>query len=135
MTDTTLSKTARTIIATTTRAAGGAATRGAIDLRTPLAGSILTTNIKNNGALGAQCVCIVSIAHDDGATPAVGAVGSVWKEVWRYGGETASGKITPSTYTFPAGVQHAQVEFDGNTTNSCDVEAYLSEATKAVSTP
>jgi len=133
MTDTTLVKTARTVIATTTRAAGAAATRGAIDLRTALAGSILSMRITNNGALAAQCVGIVSIAHSDGSLPSVGAVGSVWKEVWRFGGETVSGKITPSTYILPAGVQHLQVEFEGNTTNGCDVEAYLSEVTKAVS--
>jgi len=133
MTDTTLVKTARTVIATTTRAAGGAATRGAIDQRTALGGGILTMRITNNGVLGAQCVGVVSIAHDDGSLPAVGTVGSVWKEVWRFGGETASGKVTPSTYILPAGVQHLQVEFEGNTTNGCDVEAYLSEATKAVS--
>lgn len=131
MPTTTLVKTPRTLVAAGTSNAATAATRGALDMRTTQ-GGLLTVKMTPAGTLGAQCVAKVMIAHDSGTTPATGAAGAVWKTIATISGSgTASGVTTESSYAVEAGVMHVQVEFSGNTTAACTVEAFLSEITNA----
>src|SRR5690606_21198197 len=83
----TLTKTPRTIVASTSNAAG-ATTRGTVDLRTAQ-GGVLTMKI-TNGASGptAAPTATVSIAHNAGATPAAAAEGSDWKRFYQFAGDT-----------------------------------------------
>lgn len=133
-TNTTAIKAARTILASQSLAAGATA-RGAIDLRTSLGG--LATLRITNGATGptAQCVCRVMVAHDDGVTPATGARGATWKQIWEFGGGTAANAITEQPFEFGPGVMHMQAEFTGNTGQAVTIEAIVSEVTSARTQP
>lgn len=131
MTDTTLVKTPRTIVASASNAAGGT-TRGTLDLRTAQ-GGLLTMKI-SNGATGptAQCVANVLAAHNSGATPTAASAGTDWKTLWSFGGGTVNNAITEQSIDVGPGVMHLEVEFTGNTGQAVTVEAYFSEITKAV---
>ncbi|MFZ5483481.1 MAG: hypothetical protein ACOZB0_04550 [Pseudomonadota bacterium] len=131
MSTTTLTKTAREIVAAATSNVAGGTTRGTLDLRTAM-GGLLTLKI-TNGATGptTQCVCTVHVAHNDGATPAAGAEGADWKRIFRVGGGTSNNGVTHQSYEFGPGVMHMQVEFTGNTGQAVTVEAYVSEITSA----
>jgi len=130
MSSTTLVKTARTVVASISRAAAAAATRGTLDLRTAQ-GGVLTMKITNSGTLGAQCEGRVLVAHDASTTPTADAAGTVWKTLWKFGGGLVSGTVTEQSMTVDPGVMHLEVEFEGNTTNAAVVEAYFSEITSA----
>lgn len=133
MTDTTLLKTARTLVADGTSNAAGATTRGTIDLRTAQ-GGLLTLKITNGGTgPTAQCEGRVLVAHTDGATPAAGSAGAVWKTAWRFMGGTNAGAVTEQSFDVSPGTQHLEVEFTGNTGQAVTVSALMSEITKAVS--
>lgn len=128
MTTTTLTKNPRTVIASASNAAG-ATVRGAIDLRTAQ-GGILTLRITNGGTgPTAQCVGRVMIAHDSGTTPATGAAGATWKQVFYFGGGTTANADTWISFEAPEGAMHLQVEFSGNTGQAVTVEAYFGEVT------
>jgi len=133
MSSTTLVKTARTVVASVSRAAGAAATRGTLDLRTAQ-GGVLTMKITNSGTLGVQCEGRVLIAHNAGATPTAASAGTDWKTLWKFGGGVTSGYVTEQSMTVDPGVMHLEVEFHGNTTNAAVVEAYFSEITSASTT-
>lgn len=113
-----------TLVAANTSSSGGGTEREVGDVRSS-DGGFLTLRIRNTGALGAQCVCTVMVAHDTGTTPAAAATGdtSAWKQVFQFGGGTTSGAITTMTYEFGPAVTHIQVEFTGHTTNAVIVEA------------
>jgi hypothetical protein len=129
MSSTTLVKTARTVVASASNAAT-ATTRGTLDLRTAQ-GGVLTMKITNSGTLGAQCEGRVLVAHNAGSTPTAAAAGTDWKTLWKFGGGLVSGTVTEQSMTVDPGVMHLEVEFTGNTTNACTVEAYFSEITRA----
>lgn len=130
MTTTTLIKTARTVVASASNAAG-AITRGTIDLRTAQ-GGFLTMRI-TNGATGpsAQCNCNILISHNDGETPAAAARGVDWKYLWNFGGGTSANAITEQYLDVSPGIMHLEVEFSANTVQAVTVEAYFSEITSA----
>lgn len=133
MTDTTLVKTARTLVSAGTSNSAGGTTRGTLDLRTTH-GGVLYMKITNGGTgPTAQCEGRVLGAVNDGATPTAASAGSDWKTLWRFGGGTAANAVTERPYEVPAGVQHLEVEFTGNTGQAVTVEAVFSEITKAVS--
>lgn len=113
------------IIASQSNAAGGTV-RGAIDVRNR-DGGIVTLKI-SNGATGptVQCEGRVMIAHTELGTPAVGAAGTVWKTIWRFGGCVAANAVTEQSYEFGPGVKHIQIEFTGNTGQAVTVEAIAS---------
>lgn len=123
--------TARTLVASTTNAAG-ATTRGTLDLRGKYGGT-LTFKI-TNGATGptVQCVANVLIAHNDGATPAAASRGADWKTVLSAGGGVANNAISEWSLDLQC-VQHLEVEFTGNTGQGVTVEAYLTEFTSVSS--
>jgi hypothetical protein len=133
MTDTTLAKTVRTLVAAGTSNAAGGTTRGVQDLRTTH-GGLLTMKI-TNGGVGptAQCECQVLVAHNAGSTPAAASAGADWKRVWWFGGGTTANAVIEQSYEVSPGTMHLEVEFTGNTGQAVTVEAYLSEITKAVS--
>lgn len=128
MSVTTIVKTPRTVVDSVSRAAASAATRGTLDLRTKH-GGLLTLKITNSGVLGVQCEGRVLVAHTAGATPSAASAGSDWKTLWSFGGGVASGVVTEQSIQIDAAVMHVEVEFVGNTTNACVVEAYMSEIT------
>ncbi len=130
MSSTTLVKTARTVVASVDRLAGVAETRGTLDLRTAQ-GGLLTMKIINSGTLGAQCEGRVLIAHNAGATPTAASSGTDWKTLWKFGGGLVSGTVTEQSMAIDPAVMHLEVEFHGNTTNACNVQAYFSEITSA----
>lgn len=132
MTTSTLTMVSADVVSAQTISAGGSAVRGAVDMRGSH-GGLLSLEITNNGTLGAQCVCTVSVAHDAGSTPSTNAVGSVWKQLWQFGGGVTSGAVTRHTIPIPP-CQHLQVEFYGNTTNSVDVAAKITKYTSVEST-
>lgn len=133
MTDTTLVKSARTVVAAGTSAAVGSPVRSAIDTRTGLGGT-LTLKI-NNGATGPTLplICTVMIAHSDGAVPATGAEGATWKYLWSFSGSVANNGLVRHAIPISKDVQHLQVEFKDNTGQAVTCEAFFSETTKALS--
>ena len=132
MTTTTLTKSARTVIAAGTSNAAGATTRGVVDLRTAQ-GGLLTMKTNNAGALGVQAEVRILIAHTAAATPAAASAGTVWKTVYVMGTGIVSGATNEWSYRVPAEVMHLEVEVTGNTTNAVTCEAFLSETVSAVS--
>ena len=133
MTTTTITNTARTLVAANTSNAAAGTTRGTVDLRGKL-GGILTMKIINGGTGPTlQCEGRVLIAHNEGSTPAAASAGSDWKTIWRFGGGTTLNAITEQSYEFGPGIMHLEVEFTGNTIQPVTVEAYLSEITNSVS--
>ncbi|MCK9621998.1 MAG: hypothetical protein M0R47_15870 [Methylobacter sp.] len=119
-------KNARTIVASATNSASST-TRGRLDLQTAL-GGIITMKITNGGTLGAQCEARILISHN-ATMPAAGSAGTDWKTVYRVGNGVVSGTVGEWSYTFGPEIMSVEVEFTGNTTNSCTVEAYASEIT------
>jgi hypothetical protein len=132
MTTTTVTKAARTVVASASNAAS-ATTRGTVDLRTAL-GGLLTLKITNGGTgPTVQCEGRVLVAHDTGATPTAASAGADWKTVWRFGGGTTVSAVTEQSFEFGPEVMHLEVEFTGNTGQAVTVEAYLSEISNSVS--
>jgi hypothetical protein len=119
-------KASRTIVASTSNAAG-ATTRGTLDLRTTF-GGLLTVKM-TNGATGptAQCVCNILIAHNTGATPTAASRGTDWKTIASFGNGSANNAINEWSVTIPKDVHHVEAEFTGNTVQAVTVEAFLSE--------
>jgi hypothetical protein len=131
MSNTTLTKTARTVVASTSNAAA-ATTRGTVDLRTAQ-GGMLTMKITNGGTgPTVQCEGRILAAHNAGATPTAASAGSDWKTLWRFGGGTTASAVTEQSFVADASIMHLEVEFTGNTGQAVTVEAYMSEITNAV---
>lgn len=130
MSVTTLNKTTVALIPSQSVAANGNM-RAAIDLRTAL-GGLLTMKIVN-GATGPSvaCQCNILVAHDDGATPATGAAGSVWATLWSFSGGTTNALTTEQSFDIPQGVQHLEVEFIGHTVQPVTVKATVTTITSA----
>lgn len=128
---TTLTKNARTLVAAGTSNGAGSTTRGTVDLRTAIGGT-LTMKI-TNGATGptAQCEGRVLIAHNSGITPTAASAGADWKTLWSFGGGTANNAVTEQHMFVDSGPMHLEVEFTGNTGQAVTVEAFMSEITNA----
>lgn len=122
-----LSKTAATVVASASNAAGGT-TRGTLDL-TGFYGGPMTLKI-TNGATGptAQCQCNVLVAHN-AATPAAASAGADWKTLFSFGGGTTALAVTEQYLNVAPGVMQLEVEFTGNTGQAVTVEAYMSKLT------
>lgn len=129
MTTTTITKTARTLIAAATSNAAGSTTRGTADLRTAQ-GGLLTVKV-TNGATGPTVPATVNIlvAHDAGATPTAASAGSDWKTIWSFAASTGNSVVTEQSITIDPSVMHLEVEVTGNTAQAVTCEAYLSEIT------
>lgn len=121
MTTTTATKSAATLVASASNAAG-ATTRGTLDMRSKI-GAFITLKI-TNGATGptAQAVCNVLVSHVTGTTPAAASAGTDWKTYWRFGGGVAGSAVTEQA-VWIEGVQHVAVEYTGNTAQAVTVEA------------
>lgn len=120
-----LSKTARTVVASSSNTAGST-TRGTIDLETTY-GGLLTMKI-TNGATGptAQCEGRVLVAHN-ATLPTAASAGTDWKTVHTFGGGSTNNAVTESSFVVDASVMALEVEFTGNTVQTVTVEAFLSE--------
>lgn len=131
MTTTTLTKTPRTLIASSTSNAAGSSTRGTADLRTAQ-GGLLTVKV-TNGATGPTVPATVNIlvAHASGATPTAGAAGADWKTIWSFAASTGNNVVTEQSITIDPAVMHLEVEVTGNTGQAVTCEAFLSEITSA----
>ena len=129
MTTTTITKTARTLIAAATSNAAGSTTRGTADLRTAQ-GGMLTVKV-TNGATGPTVPATVNvlIAHNAGATPTAASAGSDWKTIWSFAASTGNNVVTEQSITIDPAVMHVEVEVTGNTGQAITCEAYLSEIT------
>lgn len=132
MTTTTLTKTARTVVTSSSNTAGST-TRGTLDLRTAH-GGVLTMKI-TNGATGPTVACTgnILIAHNAGTTPTAASAGSDWKTLWSFTGSTANSAIVEQSIDIGPGVMHLEAEFTGNTAQAVTVEAFFSEITDAQS--
>lgn len=130
MSNTTLTLTPVTVVASASNAAGGT-TRGVVDMRGKL-GGLLTMKITNGAsAPTAQCEGRVLIAHTSGATPAAASAGADWKTLWRFGGGLTISAVTEQSMVVDP-CSHLEVEFTGNTGQAVTVEAHLTEYTNAV---
>ena len=131
MTTTTLTKTARTILASTSNAAGSTQ-RGTLSLVTAQ-GGILTMKI-TNGAAGPTIACTgnVLIAHN-ATTPTAASAGADWKTLWSFTGLTSNNGIVERSIEIGPGVMQLEAEFTGNTAQAVTVEAFFSEITNAQS--
>lgn len=130
MSTTTITKNARTVVASVTKAAA-TVTRGTLDLQTAL-GGLLTMKITNGvTAPTVQCEGRVLVSHN-ATMPAAASAGADWKTVWRFGGGTTNSAITEQSWEFGPGVMSLEVEFSAHTGNDITVEAYLSEVTNSV---
>lgn len=121
MTTTTATRTAATIVTSTSNAAG-ATTRGTLDIRGKI-GVFITMKI-NNGATGptAQSVCNILVSHASGTTPSAASAGANWKTYWSFGGGVTANAVTEQTLWLE-GIQHVAVEYTGNTGQAVTVEA------------
>jgi len=119
-------KNLRTLVANQSLAAAGTL-RGTLGLQTAL-GGIITYKITNSGALGAQCVANLLVAHN-GTTPAAAAAGADWKTIYSVGNGITSGTVGEWSYTFGPEIMNLEIEFTGHTTNAVVVEAFVSEFT------
>ena len=124
-----LTKTARTLVASTTNAAG-ATTRGTLDLNAVQGPSRLTLNIAN-GPIGptTQCTARVLIAHS-ATLPAPASAGPSWKTLFPPVGPGIAANAA-NGWAYPIGreIMCLEVEFSGNSGQPVTVEAYLSELT------
>lgn len=124
-----LSKTARTLVSSTSRSAGAAATRSTpLDVESTY-GGIVTMKI-TNGATGPSAACEgrVLIAHN-ATTPSAGSAGADWKTLDKFNGGLLANGITERSFIIDASVMQLEVEFEGNTGQSVTVEAFFSELT------
>ncbi len=121
MSSTTLTKSARVLVAHGTSCAAGATVAGTVDLRTAQ-GALLTARIANGGtAPTAQCEAAVQVAHADAPAAAD------WRTIHRFGGGVAAGTETDSgAVAIDPAVMHVRVAFSGNTGAAVTVEALLS---------
>lgn len=131
MTTTTLTKTARTVVSSSSNAAG-ATTRGTLSLVTAQ-GGILTMKI-TNGATGPTIACTgnVLIAHN-ATTPTAASAGANWKTLWSFSGLTTNNGIVERSIEIGPGVMQLEAEFTNNTAQAVTVEAFFSEITDAQS--
>lgn len=131
MTTTTLTKTARTVVSSSSNAAG-ATTRGTLSLVTAQ-GGILTMKI-TNGATGPTIACTgnVLIAHN-ATTPTAASAGADWKTLWSFSGLTTNNGIVERSIEIGPGVMQLEAEFTNNTAQAVTVEAFFSEITDAQS--
>lgn len=131
MTTTTLTKTARTVVSSSSNAAG-ATTRGTLSLVTAQ-GGILTMKI-TNGATGPTIACTgnVLIAHN-ATTPTAASAGEDWKTLWSFSGLTTNNGIVERSIEIGPGVMQLEAEFTDNTAQAVTVEAFFSEITDAQS--
>lgn len=123
-----LTKTARTIIASISNAAG-ATKRGTLDLNAVQGGGFLTIKI-TNGATGptVQCACNILIAHN-ATLPSAASAGADWKTIASYGGGTTASAVTEIGMPIDPAIMALEVEFTGNTGQAVTVEAFFSELT------
>lgn len=124
-----LTKTARTLVSSTSRAAGAAATRSTpLDLQSTY-GGLVTMKITNT-ATGptAPCEGRVLVAHN-ATTPGAGSAGSDWKTLDKFNGGSLANGITERSFVIDPSVMQLEVEFEGNTAQSVTVEALFSELT------
>lgn len=123
----TATKTARTIVASGSNAAGGT-TRGRLDLSTAF-GGFLTLKI-TNGASGpsVQCVANVLVAHN-ASLPAAAGAGADWKTVYSVGNGTLANTVGEWSLPVDPAIMHLEIEFTGNTGQAVTVEAAFSELT------
>lgn len=129
---TTLTKTARTLVAAATSNAAAATTRGRVDLQTAQ-GGFLTLKFTNGGTgPTVQCVGNVLVAHN-ATMPAAASAGADWKTIATFGGGTTANLVTEHWMEIPPGVMSLEVEFTGNTAQAVVVEAFFSEVTNASS--
>lgn len=115
-----------TTIVTSSTNTAGSTTRGTIDCR-ELDGGIITMKV-TNGATGPTVACSVRvlIAHNTGATPTAASAGSDWKTVLDRVASAANSAVTEYSWLFGPEVNHAEVEFTGNTAQSVTVESFAS---------
>jgi hypothetical protein len=120
------------VVASTSRAAGAAATRGRLDC-SAVDGGILTFRITNGGTGPTlQCEARVMVAHKDSAMPAAAAEGTGdtdWKRVYVIGGGSTNSASTRGVYRFGPEVAYLQIEFEGNTGQAVTVEAHATTYT------
>lgn len=123
-----LTKTARTLLASTSNAAAGTTRSTPIDLEAAY-GGFLTLKF-TNGATGPtlQCVCNILVAHN-ATVPAAGSAGTDWKTISSYGGGTVANAVTEIGFPIDPSIMALEVEFTGNTGQAVTVEAYFSELT------
>ena len=87
-----ITKTARTIVTSTSNAAGGT-TRGTLDLEAAY-GGFLTIKMTNGGTgPTVQCTCNILVAHNS-TVPAAGSASTDWKTIYTFGGGTTASAVT-----------------------------------------
>jgi hypothetical protein len=125
-----LTKTARTVYASASLAAGAGPVWGRLDLNSVQGPSRLTIKI-TNGATGptTQCTARVLIAHN-ATLPSAASAGTDWKTLYApVGPGTGNNASIEQSYPIGPEVMCLEVEFTGNTGQGVTVEAYLSELT------
>jgi hypothetical protein len=122
-------KTARTLVANQSRAAG-ATKRGRLDLNAVQGPSRLTCSIANGSpAPSTQCTVRVLIAHNS-VLPPEGSAGADWKTLYPpVGPGTGIGAAAGWCYPIGREIMCLEVEFTGHTGQPVTIEAFLSELT------
>lgn len=115
-----VTKTARTLKASGSLAAGATENGTAIDLSTAL-GGLLTAKI-TNGATGPTIPCSLYVEVSADA-------GSSWKLFRQFTALLGNSIVTEFAIDIPASVMEVRARFTGNTAQAVTVEAYLQELT------
>lgn len=123
----TATKTARSVVASTTNTSGGTA-RGRVDLTTAF-GGLLTFKMTNGGTgPSAECKANILVSHN-ASQPAAASAGADWKTIYSVGNGTTAGTVGEYNLLISPAVMQLEVEFTGNTGQSVTVEAWFSELT------
>jgi hypothetical protein len=112
-------KTARTLQASASNAAGATTNGTTWNLTTAFSG--ILTALVTNGATGPTIGCdlVVQISVD----------GTAWKEFSRQTAPVTNNAVTPFAVEIPPGVMYARPVFTGNTAQAVTVEAFGQELT------
>lgn len=122
-----LTKTARTIVASASNAAGST-TRGTLDLEAAYGGFLTLKMITGGTGPTLQCTANVLVSHN-ATLPAAGSAGADWKTIYTIGSGTAASTTTEMGIPIDPAIMALEVEFTGNTGQAVTVEAFLSELT------
>lgn len=121
-----LTKTARTLVSSTSNTAGSTTRSTPLDMETTY-GGFLTIKMTNGGTgPTVQCVCNILVSHN-ATPPAAGSAGTDWKTIASYAGGTTASAVTEVAMPIDPAIMALEIEFTGNTGQAVTVEAYLSE--------
>ncbi len=114
-----VTKTARTLLAETSNAAGATATGSAIDLRTALGLAGVLRVVNGSSAPTVACAAYIDVSAD----------GTTWRQWLAITAGLAAAATYQYPFSLPAEIMYARARFTGNTGQAVTVECLAHELT------